>query len=183
MKKVLPLLVVLSLLAGCKPKQIIQDRTVYKVDSTAVTSLKSELQKKTIELQVAKVDLERARDENTRLMSEVSSHTINYDTGAPVDPTTGKHPMASETKTESKSIYEKTVRDYEKKVTDLTEIVEEVTDINTDLSSKVDKLTEENRDLKIKTTPTTGFNFRLFFAGVAVGILLVVVLIVIIKNK
>ena len=77
------------------------------MDSTAVTSLKSELQKKTIELQVATTDLERTREQNIKLQSDVSQHEINYDTNAQVDPQTGNYPKASETITESKSLYEK----------------------------------------------------------------------------
>ena len=94
MKKIIPILIIL-LLIGCKPKQIIQERTVYKVDSTAVTSLKSELQKKTIELQVATTDLERTREQNIKLQSDVSQHEINYDTNAQVDPQTGYYPDGS----------------------------------------------------------------------------------------
>lgn len=174
MKKIIPILIIL-LLIGCKPKQIIQERTVYKVDSTAVTSLKSELQKKTIELQVATTDLERTREQNIKLQSDVSQHEINYDTNAQVDPQTGNYPKASETITESKSLYEKTVKEYETLILEYRREVESLTTENKNLEMTVATLKQENKDLKIKTTPTTGFNFRLFFAGVAAGILLVVV--------
>lgn len=182
MKKYL-LVLILLLLIGCKPKQIIQERVVTKVDSTAVTSLKSELQKKTIELQVATTDLERARDEVIKLQSEVSQHEINYDTNAQVNPETGNYPKASETITESKSLYEKTVKEYETLIIEYRREAESLTTKNSNLELTVETLKQENKDLKSKITPTAGFNFRLFFTGVLVGMAVVIILIVVIKIK
>lgn len=181
MKKYLPILILL-LLIGCKPKQIIQERTVYKVDSTAILSLQSQLQVKTIELQVATTDLERTREENIKLMSEVSQHQINYDTGAPLKPD-GTYPKASETITESKTEYEQTKREYLKIIDELNTKLQKSIEINTNLDQTIKKLSEENKELKSKITPTTGFNFRLFFAGVFAGMVVAVILIVVIKIK
>lgn len=181
MKKYLPILILL-LLIGCKPKQIITENVVTKVDSTAVISLKSELQKRTIELEVATTDLERTREENIKLRSEVSQHQINYDTSAQLKPD-GTYPKASETITESKTEYEQTKREYLKIIDELNTKLQKSIEINTDLEQTIKKLSEENKELKSKITPTTGFNFRLFFAGVFVGMVVAVILIVVIKIK
>lgn len=177
MKKIIIFFILLSLV-GCKPKQIIQERVVYKTDSAAVTSLRSELQKKTIELQVATTDLERTREEIIKLRSEVSQHEINYDTNAPLKPD-GTYPIASETKTESKTEYEQTKKEYLKIIDELKKEVQEVTTKNINLDQEVKKITEENKELKSKTTPTTGFNFRLFGWGVLAGVVLVILAVVI----
>ena len=178
MKTKLWVLLILVALAGCKPKQIIQERTITKVDSTAVISLKSELQKKVIESELLKTDLERTREEIIKLRSEVSQHEINYDTNAPLKPD-GTYPIASETKTESKTEYEQTKKEYLKIIDELKKEVQEVTTKNINLDQEVKKITEENKELKSKTTPTTGFNFRLFGWGVLIGVILVILAVVI----
>lgn len=179
--KLILLLLFISFI-GCKPQQIITEKTVTKIDSTSVSTLRNELQKKVVEVELLKTDLERTRDENTRLQSEASTHQINYDTDAPLKPD-GTYPIASETKTESKSLYEKTVKEYEKKLSAYEKKTDSLTSTNTDLRTEVKVLTNENTELKSKETQTTGFNFRLFFIGVIVGMVFIVVLIVLTKIK
>lgn len=181
MKRLIFVLIVSGFI-GCKPQQIITEKTVTKIDSTSVSTLRNELQKKVVEIELLKTDLERTRDENTRLQSEASTHQINYDTDAPLKPD-GTYPIASETKTESKSLYEKTVKEYEKKLSAYERKTDSLTSTITDLRTDVKVLTNENTELKSKTTQTTGFNFRLFFIGVIVGMILIVVLIVLTKIK
>jgi CHASE3 domain sensor protein len=41
---------------------------------------------------------------------------------------------------------------------------------------------EEIMDLEQKTTPTTGFNIRLFLIGVGTGILLIILLLIFIRR-
>jgi len=166
---ILVAILVVFLLTGCKPKQIIQERTVTKVDSTAIVSLKSELQKKTIEVETLKTDLERFREEIIKLRSEVSKHEINYNTEAPLKPD-GTYPIKSEVKTISKTEYERTINEYEKIIEELDKKLEVSENKITSLKQTVIKLTEENKDLKSKTTPTTGFNFKLFFIALIIGI-------------
>lgn len=161
--------IITFLLTGCKPKQIITEKVVTKVDSTAITSLKSELQKKIIEIEFLKTDLERSRDEISRLASESSSHTINYDTTAPVNPETGKYPILQETITNTKSQLDRTIKEMESLKQEHTSEVDSLTTISTDLEQKVEKLTKENSEMKTKITPTTGFNFKLFFWGMIAG--------------
>ncbi|MDD2328818.1 MAG: hypothetical protein PHZ13_11000, partial [bacterium] len=77
------LLATLLFLVGCKPKQIITEKVVTTIDSSAVISLKNELHAKEIQIETLKTNFKRLSDENSRLLSEASSHTINYDTAAP----------------------------------------------------------------------------------------------------
>lgn len=173
---------IIFLATGCKPKQIIQEKTVTKVDSTAIVSLKSELQKKTIEVETLKTDLERFREDNTRLQEEVSKYEVEYDTSGPVNPQTGKPPVKKETTTNSKSLLEKMVKDYEIQLSEYKKEVETITTKNNNLEYEVKQLRDENRELKNKIVPTTGFNFRLFLYGVAAGIIAVIAILLFIKR-
>ena len=169
------LMIILLIIIGCKPKQIIQEKVVTKIDSSQIITLKDELQKKTIEVELLKTDLERTRDENIRLQSEVSSHVINYDTGAQIKPD-GQYPIANETITQSKSIYENTIKQLEFLSQSYGKKVDSLITLNRNLQQSIELVTNENKSLSEKTTPTTGFNFRLFLIGVIVGILLCFIL-------
>ncbi len=173
--KMVVLLMILLIIIGCKPKQIIQEKVVTKVDSSQDITLRDELQKKTIEVELLKTDLERVRDENIRLQSEVSSHVINYDTGAKIKPD-GQYPKANETITLSKVVYENTIKQLEFLSQSYGKKVDSLITLNRNLQQSIELVTNENKSLSEKTTPTTGFNFRLFFIGVIVGILICFIL-------
>jgi len=177
---VLLLFATLLFLVGCKPKQIITEKVVTTIDSTAVISLQNELHAKEIQVENLKTDFKRLYDENTRLMSEASTHTINYDTAAAVDPYTGKYPIASETITQSKSLLDKTIKVFEILEQEYNNEIYKLTRENQSLDYTLESLKEENRNLKEKITPTTGFNFKLFFAGI---IFVIVLITIAFKNK
>lgn len=160
---------ILFFATGCKPKEILHIRTVTTIDSTAVLNLSSEVSKLTKENTTLKTDLERFREENIRLRSEVSKHEIKYNTDAPLKPD-GYYPIASEVKTISITEYEKTIKEHEKEIRELNKELQQTATKNINLEQTVEKLTEENKDLKSKTTPTTGFNFKLFFIALIIGI-------------
>ncbi|HKM03627.1 MAG TPA: hypothetical protein VJZ04_03395, partial [Lachnospiraceae bacterium] len=86
----------------------------------------------------------------------------------------GYYPIASEVKTISKTEYDRTIKEYEKTIQELNKELEVAESKATTLEQAVEKITEENTDLKNKTTPTTGFNFKLFLAGVLTGIVLII---------
>lgn len=176
------LLATLLFLVGCKPKQIITEKVVTTIDSSAVISLKNELHAKEIQIETLKTNFKRLSDENSRLLSEASSHTINYDTAAPVDPHTGKYPIASETITQSKSLLEKTIKEFEILEQEYNNEIFKLTRENQNLDYTLEALKEENHSLKEKITPTSGFNFKLFFAGMIFGIVLILISIAF-KNK
>ena len=112
MRRFIPVILLL-LLVGCKPKQIIQERVVTKVDSTAVLSLQQQVSARNIVIEMMRSEIEATREENVRLQGEVSKHEINYDTEAPVSPETGKYPIASEVITESRTTLEKSIKEFE----------------------------------------------------------------------
>ncbi len=169
---ILSLGLIIFFATGCKPKEILHVRTVTTIDSTAVLKLSSEVSKLTKENATLKTDLERFREENIRLRSEVSKHEINYNTDAPLKPD-GYYPIASEVKTISKTEYDRAIKEYEKVVEELKKEIEHQELVSTNLEQTVQKVAEENKDLKNKTTPTTGFNFKLFLWGVVAGIVLI----------
>lgn len=173
--KMIVLLIILLIIIGCKPKQVIQEKVVTKIDSSQVITLKDELKKKTIEVELLKTDLERIRDENIRLQSEVSSHVINYDTGAQIKPD-GQYPKANETITQSKYIYERTIKELEVLKQQYSKKVDSLIIVNRNLQQSIELVANENKSLSEKTTPTTGSNFRLFLIGIVVGILLCFIL-------
>lgn len=174
--------IILFFATGCKPQQIITEKVVTKVDSTAVTSLKTELVKKDAEVDALKSELERTREEIIRLASESSSHTINYDTTAPVNPQTGKYPVLQEIITNTKSQLDRTIKEMETLRQEYNRELNSLTTKNNDLELTVETLKNENTDLKEKTTQTTGFNFKLFFVGVFIGIIITIVIYFLLKS-
>ncbi len=162
-------------LTGCGSKKSVTEKIITEVDSTAVVSLQTELNVKNKIIKNLQTDLERFREDIIKLRSEVSKHEINYNTEAPLKPD-GTYPIKSEVKTISKTEYERTIKEYEKIIEELDKKLEVSENKITSLEQTVEKLTEENKDFKSKNTPTTGFNFKLFFialiAGIAVGVFL-----------
>lgn len=179
---ILSLGLILFFATGCKPKEILHVRTVTTIDSTAVLSLKSEVSRLTKENATLKTDLERFREENIRLRSEVSKHEIKYDTSAPLKPD-GQYPIASETKTQTKSLLEKEIRENEVLIAEYRKEVGDLSVKNSNLDLMVKSLKEENKELESKITPTTGFSFKLFLAGISTGMILMIVLGLFIKLK
>ena len=175
MRRFIPVILLL-LLVGCKPKQIIQERVVTKVDSTAVLSLQQQVSARNIVIEMMRSEIEATREENVRLQGEVSKHEINYNTEAPVSPETGKYPIASEVITESRTTLEKSIKEFEILKQEYRKEAEALTQKNSNLELTIESLRDENRELRAKITPTTGFNFRLFFTGMGVGVVLMIAL-------
>ena len=177
------LALVMSFATGCKPKQIITEKVVVRVDSTAITDLKRDITRKDSLAESLMAQLERTRDEITRLESETSSHTIIYDTTAQVIPETGRYPILQEIITSTKSQLDKTIKEMELQRQEYNRELNHLEQDRSNLTLTVTELREENRDLKAKITPTTGFNFRLFFYGVATGIAVIIALLLFIRHK
>ena len=81
-------LLILLLLASCKPTQIITERVV--TDSTAVIYLQTELSKQREVNESLLSENIRIKTENVKLKSESSSHKIEYDTDGEVNKDTGE---------------------------------------------------------------------------------------------
>ena len=163
---------ILQLLSGCKSNQLITEKVITKIDSTAVWNLEKELHKKELRITLLETDLKRTKDENINLRNEVSKHEIHYDTTAPVDTSTGRPPVSAEIITISKSWMEKTIKEYETLIQQASTQNETLTTENTNLQLTVKTLINENKELKEKTTTTGSTKFRLFFAGSITGIFL-----------
>lgn len=172
--------IVLFFATGCKPQHIITEKVIKVADSTAIVKLQTELSVKNKLIETLQLDLTKAREENTRLLSEHSSHTINYDTNAPVDPETGEHPKASETVTHSKYEYDKVVTENETLKVEHQKEVETLENEITDLKTTVQTLSQENSDLRTKATPA--FNFKSFSWGIAAGIGLMILLFIFLRR-
>lgn len=164
------LLTVLLFLVGCKTKHTISEKTITKTDSTAIWNLNDSLYKKETLIAILQSDLRRLRDENTRLLNETSTHQISYDTSAPLNSQTGKPPIASESFTVSKSTLEETKKEDETLFQTITIENESLILQNRNLHLTVEKLTNENKQLTEKITSSPGLNFKLFFAGLLIGV-------------
>lgn len=174
--RVLLILSAIFMLIGCKPTRIVTEKIDYRIDSTLVLHLKNELEQKTEENRILKTNLERTRDEITTIRSTISVYEINYDTAATVKPD-GYYPIAREVKTENVIVYENKLQEKEKLITELNQTIESLTKRNENISEELNLAKRENSDLSNETKPTTGFNFKLFFIGVAIGIILAIVVV------
>jgi FtsZ-binding cell division protein ZapB len=175
------LLITLLFLGGCRSKQTITEKTTINTDSTAIWSLNDSLYKKETQITNLQIDLQRLREENTRLLNETSTHQISYDTSAPVNPQTGKPPIASERFTVSKSILEQTKNEFETLLQTASLENESLSRQNRDLHLTVDKLTNENKQLTEKTKPQR-LNYKLYLAGLISGIILLVLIYLVTKK-
>ncbi|OJV90989.1 MAG: hypothetical protein BGO34_22145 [Bacteroidia bacterium 44-10] len=163
---------ILQLLAACKPNQLITEKVITKIDSTAVWNLEKEIHRREIQITLLETDLKRAKDENINLRNEISKHEIYYDTNAPVDTATGRPPVSSEIITINKSWIEKTIKEYETLIQQTSTENETLTTENANLHLTVETLVNENKELNEKTTSAGSTKFLLFLAGLMAGILL-----------
>lgn len=158
------------LFTSCKPREIIIDRTVYRVDSTAVWKLQIELSQKTLINQQLTTEIERVRNENISLKNEIYKYEIYYDTSQPTNPDTGKPPISSEITTLAKSELEKSLQEKETIIQELKSELEYLVQMNEDKNIEIEVLKQENKDIKTKASQS--FNFKSFLWGVLAGIII-----------
>jgi len=175
------LLATLLLSAGCKTKHTISEKTITKTDSTAICTLNDSLFKKETQIANLQINLQRLREENARLSNKTSTHQISYDTSAPLNPQTGKPPVASESFTISKSTLEETKKEHETLFQTASLENESLNRQNLDLQLKVENLTNENKQLTGKTT-TSGFNTKIFFTGLFFGLVFSIVFVITVRK-
>ena len=169
MKKIIIILIAVAFI-GCKPKQIIQEHYITTVDSTSIVTLKEVIAHQWSEIDRLKTTTERLREENTTLLNETQQHEINYDTDGII--TDGKYPISSETITTSKSILERTIKEQENIILEYKKEINSVTLKNLNLEYTTESLRDEVKELKSKTTPA--FHFKSFLAGIVVGFILLI---------
>jgi len=182
MKKILPVLLIVLLLSGCKTKHTFSERIITKLDSTAIVLLKAELKYKAEEVFKLKKSLDKSKEENIKLSSEIEIHSVNYDTNATVDIGTGKYPIASETTTTSKSILEKSIKEKELLLQESERTIQTLEIKNSNLTSVIETLTETNKDLKSKTVKDS-FSFKWYLYGIISGVIIIGILLVIIRIR
>lgn len=173
---------ILFFATGCKPKQVIQEKIIYKTDSLAITKLRDSLYRQEKKIAILEVDLLRTKEENSKLTNEVSRYETYYDTSKPIVPETGKPPVSSEITTISSSQLEKNLKEQVKLNAEYRIENESLTRINRNQELIIESLIEENRDLKQKTTPNAGFNINSFMWGILVGIVLIALLLIFIRK-
>ena len=169
MKKIIIILIAVAFVS-CKPKQIIQDKFITTVDSTSILTLKEVIAHQWSEIDRLKTITQRLRDENSTLLNETQQHEINYDTGGVI--TDGRYPISSETITTSKSILERTIKEQENIILEYKKEINGVTLKNSNLEYITESLRNEVKELKSKTTPA--FHFKSFLAGIVVGFILLI---------
>jgi len=169
MKKIIIILIAVAFVS-CKPKQIINDRYITTVDSTSILTMKEVITHQWNEIDRLKTTTERLREENTTLLNETQQHEINYDTGGVI--TDGKYPISSEVITTSKSILERTIKEQENIILEYKKEINRVTLKNSNLEYITESLRNEAKELKSKTTPA--FHFKSFLAGIVVGFILLI---------
>lgn len=179
---ILTLGLILFFATGCKPKQIIQERIITKVDSAAIYSLQEQILSKNLSIENLQRELSKTREENSRLQEFIYKHEINYDTNLPVIPETGKPPVSSEVITESKRFLENTIKELGTINLEYRNEINSLSLKNSNLELTVEALKEENRILKEKTIPTGGSKFRSFLWGIVIGAVLLLVVLILIKK-
>lgn len=179
--QILVIAATLLFLVGCKAKQTTVEKSTAETDSTALRTLNDSLYKKETRIATLQSDLRRIRDENIRLLNESSMHQISYDTSAPVNPQTGKPPIASESYTVSKSTLEESKKEYETLLQTASLDNETLTEQNRNLQLTVEKLINENKQLTEKTA-SPGINLKPLLVGLLLGLLLSVLIYLIFKK-
>ncbi|MDD4729470.1 MAG: hypothetical protein PHN55_12070 [Dysgonamonadaceae bacterium] len=176
MKKYILLLLILSF-ASCKPKQVIHDRYITEIDSTAILTLKEVIAHQWQEIDRLKTTTDRLREENTTLLNETQQHEINYDTSGTV--MDGKYPISSEVITISKSKLENTIKEQENIILEYKKEINSVTQRNTNLEYTVESLRNEIKELRSKSIPS--FSLNSFIYGLVAGIILLIIVIVFLR--
>lgn len=168
--------IVLFLLSGCKPKRIISEKLVIETDSAAVLNLQDQLTEQKNINENLRLEIRRFAQENSKLQSEASTHTINYDTSAQVNPETGKYPIANETISQRKSFLEKENKELKDVKAEDDRTIKSQQQLITNLEYIVEQYMKKEEESKLKTVPTAGFNFRLAMFSFAIGLIVGVLL-------
>lgn len=163
------IVVAMILLAGCKAGRKVTERMVGETDSRAVWVLQDSLQRQERQMVTLRSDGMRHSEENVNLRSDGVLYEIEYDTTAPLDSATGRHPVLSERFSVTTSSQEKNSvtmqREQREEVLQRDILLREFSS----LQLKVDHLSRENRVLKEQYESPTPFNFKLLLVGIVFG--------------
>ena len=161
----------LLILGGCKPKQLVSEQYVAKMDSSVVLQMNDSVQINERQLSVLKTHLNLFIEDNLKLEGKTLKKEIYYDTGAPIDSVSGKHPILKEIFTTNIIRYDESHKDYEVMlVEDSTEKVSISTQI-TNISHKVEKVIDENKSVKTKSFSEYRFKYLILVVSVLLCLL------------
>lgn len=158
----------LLIIIGCKPKQIVKEHYTVVTDSTEVVNLTKQLQNKTDEVTTLKAEINKAREENTKLQSELTTHIINYDTTANLNPD-GKYPISQEIISTSKQILEQKLQENETTIAEYKKEVANLMNENSVLEYQLKMLQESENKTETKTPKQTPkLKYILWLIGIAI---------------
>lgn len=173
-KLILVYVTVLAALTGCKPQQVVKERYVLHSDSSVVASLREELNQRTVEVMTLKTDINRMREENTRLQSEITTHVINYDTTAKVNPD-GQYPKAQEIISTSKQKLERQLQENETIIKELNREVEALLTKNVNLEYELQQFKDIEGGREVEPVKKN-YWWRWLLAGFLSGCIVVVLI-------
>ena len=161
------------LLGGCKPKQLINEQVVAKMDSTSVLQMSDSLQTEERQTSVLRTYLNRFIEDNFNLQSEILKNEIYYDTSAQIDSLSGKHPILSEVVTTNIITLDRSHKDCEAMIR--VDSIEKTSTsaINSNIGLKVEKVIDVNKT--VETEPVRNFSLSYILTCVVIGLLIVLV--------
>lgn len=170
------LMSVLLFFAGCMPSKTVAERVIAQTDSAVVSVTTDSLWR--IEAQAAQFarELRRIRNEDMGFSSEAHIHEIHYDTRAPVDSSTGRHPISLEIVATTGSSYGKQVEDVVTRRAGAEVTQETLLQENSSQLVDVDMQTADFRVLK-ETVEAPRRQFKLVWIGVVLGLIIALVVI------
>lgn len=165
-KRLMVIALTACLLAGCRPSRMATERLDIVRDSTAEWMMRDSLELQTAETIALRSDLRRLRDENTRRWTEGLQHVIKYDTGAPIDSSTGRPPVMSEHFSLLFTGQVNSLQLEEWRQQEWSQERESLLRANSSLQRSVEELTRLNSELKEQTVSPTRFNVKSLLTGV-----------------
>ncbi|MDD4778057.1 MAG: hypothetical protein PHV53_07190 [Fermentimonas sp.] len=131
---------------GCKPQRVVSEKVITHSDSSAVLLLKDSLHKKDLLIANLKSDLKLIKTENINLQNETATYQINYDTSTPTDSISNRPAVISEVFTVSKSIYDKSIKEYQMLLQEASIEIDGLTTANSNLKQVVSNLQDEKSE-------------------------------------
>ncbi len=164
----------LLMLGGCKPKQLMNEQHVIKMDSTAVFEFNDSLQVREWQMTVFRTHLNRLIEDSFNLESKMLKKEVFYDTSAQKDSVSGKYPLSSEVETTNIITLERSLKNHEAHIKD--DLIEK-TDVsiqNSNISYKVEKEIDENKIVETKLLHKTSLKYILFILFTSLILLLLI---------
>ena len=151
----------LFVLGGCKPKQLVNEHVVNKLDSSAIWQLNDSIQIKEWQMSVLKSHLNRFIEDNFNLVSEMWKREIYYDTNAAIDSVSGRHPVLGEIVTTNIITLENSLKNHEALIKEDSIVKINVSKANRNIELKVEKVIDKNKTIESKRFHKTSWKYIL----------------------